>query len=59
MRRLFNNRKHWRDRAAEARIRAAQMPEPEAKHVLLNIAEGYDRLAELVGARKETAQISN
>ena len=56
MRRLFNNGKHWRDRAVEARIRAEQMPEPEAKRIFLNIAKSYDCLAEIVDARKETAQ---
>ena len=38
--------KHWRDRAHEARIRAGELNDPEAKRQMLGIARGYDRLAE-------------
>ena len=58
MRRLFNNEKHWRDRAEETRSRADQMKDPEARRILLDIAAGYARLAELAEARKATKHIS-
>ena len=36
---------HWRALAAEARARADEMSDPEAKRIMLSIAEGYERLA--------------
>jgi hypothetical protein len=44
--RLINDPKHWRDRAEEARAYADAMNDPEAKRQMLEIARGYDRLAE-------------
>jgi hypothetical protein len=38
--------KHWRRREAEARLLALSMRDPDAKRVLLAIADGYKRLAE-------------
>ena len=43
---LTNGPKHWRNRAHEARIRAGELNDPEAKRQMLGIARGYDRLAE-------------
>jgi hypothetical protein len=43
--------KHWRDRAEEARVHAEQMTDPEAKRMMLEIANGYERLAERVAER--------
>ena len=43
---LTDDPKHWRDRAHEARIRAGELNDPEAKRQMLGIARGYDRLAE-------------
>lgn len=37
--------KDWRERAAQMRIRAEQLTDPEAKRVALEIAAGYDQLA--------------
>ena len=52
MRRLFNNGRHWRERAEEARTQAEQMRDAETRRVMLDIAVGYDRLAELAEKRK-------
>jgi hypothetical protein len=41
-----NDSKYWRGRAAETRAKAEQMGAPEAKRILLEIAESYDRMAE-------------
>lgn len=43
---------HWWARAAEAREVAQGMTDPEAKRVMLFIAEGYKRLALHAEARK-------
>ena len=41
----------WRSLAAEAITRAQTLKDPEAKAVLLGIAERYDRLARQAEAR--------
>jgi hypothetical protein len=43
---LMNDPDHWRDRAEEGRRIAEDMVDPEAKRMMLDIADGYDRLAE-------------
>jgi hypothetical protein len=43
---------HWRTLAAEARARADEMSDPEAKRIMLSIAEGYERLARRADAGK-------
>ncbi|TMJ72826.1 MAG: hypothetical protein E6G91_09830 [Alphaproteobacteria bacterium] len=43
----------WRTLAAEARAAADEMTDPESKRALLNIAEGYERLARRAEARKK------
>jgi len=42
---LLNNVKHWQDRAEEARIHAEQLADPEAKRMMLEIANSYDKIA--------------
>jgi hypothetical protein len=37
--------KHWRDRAAEIRSRAAEMEDGVSRRVMLSIAESYEMLA--------------
>ena len=39
--------REWRDRAAEARARAEEMRDAEAKDVMRSIAASYDRLTEM------------
>ena len=46
--------KHWRKLAAEARARADEMADPEAKRIMSSIAEGYERLAQRADARKNS-----
>src|SRR4029434_3675545 len=43
---LFDDPKHWRKPAAQARTLAEQMSEPESKKMMLDIAKDYERLAE-------------
>jgi hypothetical protein len=43
---IFDDPAHWRGRAHEARIIADQMKDPEAKLTMLDIAAGYELLAE-------------
>jgi DNA-binding ferritin-like protein len=41
----INDPKHWRKRAEEARIHAEQLTDPEARRMMLEIAEDYETLA--------------
>ena len=43
---------YWRNRAEEARAQAEQMSSPKNKRELLDIAAGYERLAELAEDKK-------
>ena len=43
---LTDDPKHWRGRAHEARIRAGELNDPEAKRQMMAVARGYDRRAE-------------
>jgi hypothetical protein len=45
---------HWEQRAAEARAVAAELTDPEARDAMLEIAKGYDRIAELVRAKAKS-----
>ena len=38
--------RHWRDRAEEARLLAADMKDPDSRETMLRIANDYERLAE-------------
>jgi hypothetical protein len=46
------NVRHWLDRAEKARAIAGQMNDPEAKRVMLGIADGYERMAKLAEERR-------
>jgi hypothetical protein len=43
----------WRTLAAEARRTADELTDPEAKRIMLSIAEGYEVLARRAEARKK------
>ena len=43
----------WRTLAAEARAAAAGLTDPEAKRIMLSIADGYEVLARRAEARKK------
>jgi len=52
---ILNNPQYWRDRAEEARVLADQMKDPDAKHIMLRVAEGHERQAVLLEkARRDT-----
>jgi len=38
---------HWRDLAQQARVLAQKIADQESKRIFLEIAEAYDRLAEI------------
>ena len=43
---ILDEPEHWRERAEEMLTRADQTNDPVAKEMMLNIASGYERLAE-------------
>jgi hypothetical protein len=55
---LMNNPEHWRNRAEEARVNAEQISDPESKRMMLEIAEGYLRLAERAERRLQSEKSS-
>jgi|HubBroStandDraft_3_1064219.scaffolds.fasta_scaffold2037349_1 hypothetical protein len=55
---LMNNPVHWRNRAEEARVNAEQISDPESKRMMLEIAEGYLRLAERAERRLHSEKSS-
>jgi hypothetical protein len=58
---LLNSVRHWLDRAEEARAVAGQINDPEARRVMLGIAEGYERMAKLAeerNARNAAGQVN-
>jgi hypothetical protein len=59
MKTLMNNPVHWRNRAEEARVNAEQMSDPESKRMMLEIAEGYLRLAERAERRLHESEKSS
>jgi hypothetical protein len=42
---ILDNPAHWRARAEESRALAEELHEPEARRLMLQVAESYDRLA--------------
>jgi hypothetical protein len=42
---ILDKPSHWLERAEEARTIAEQLADPEAKKMMLGIADSYDRLA--------------
>jgi DNA-binding ferritin-like protein len=54
--RLLDDPQYWRDRAEEARTRADKMKDPETKHIMLRIAEGHERQAQLLEKKAGDSQ---
>jgi hypothetical protein len=52
---LINDPSHWRERAQQARATAEQIPDPEARRMMQEIADGYERLARRAEERLATA----
>jgi hypothetical protein len=48
-----DNPSRWWALAAEARVVAAEMTDPQARKVMLKIAEGYERLAQRAEAQQK------
>ena len=46
MKTLLDDAEHWWCRAEETRTIAEIMTDPEARQIMFDIAQGYDRLAE-------------
>jgi hypothetical protein len=42
---IFDDQKHWRQRAEEARVLAEQMSDAASREMMLGIAKDYERLA--------------
>jgi len=51
MKTLLDDAEHWWSRAEESRTIAEIMTDPEARRIMFDIADGYDRLAERAAER--------
>ena len=51
MQTLLDDAEHWWSRAEETRTIAELMNDPEARRIMFDIAEGYERLAECAAER--------
>ncbi len=49
----IDNPEYWRSRAEEARALAEMLEDPEAKRMMMDVVEGYERLAEYAVRRKQ------
>jgi hypothetical protein len=47
----YDDPEHWRDRAADVRVRAAETNNAASRYVLLFTADTYDTMAELARRR--------
>jgi hypothetical protein len=54
MRRGLNDAKHWRDRAAEMRVLAAEMQNTRTAMLMNDLAHDYDKLADRAEERAKT-----
>ena len=59
MPRFYDDPQHWRKRAEESRARAEQMPDGDAKQMMLGIAEDYEKLAKRAEERAKQPPQSN
>ena len=50
---IFDDPKHWRQRAEEANALAEQMSDATAREMMLGIAKDYDRLAVMTEQRAQ------
>jgi hypothetical protein len=57
MSKRLDDPQYWRARADEARMHADQMKDPETRHIMLRIAEGHQRQAQLL--EKKAAESQN
>ena len=56
MSKTVNKAQYWRDRAKDTRAIVAETRDPQARSILTEIANSYDRIAELVAARTPPAK---
>jgi bacterioferritin (cytochrome b1) len=52
MSKRLDDPQYWRDRAEEARTHAEEMKDPETRHIMLKIAEGHERQAQILEKKK-------
>jgi hypothetical protein len=57
--RSFDDPKHWRERAEEARAHAEQLTDREARRMMLEIAGDYEKLAKRAEERLKSSPQSD
>jgi hypothetical protein len=55
---LFNNVKHWLERAEKARVHAELLTDADARRTMLEVAESYEKLARRAAERELSARPS-
>jgi hypothetical protein len=56
--RMTDDPAHWRQRAQESRAEAYKLNDPDAKKIMLEIAEAFERLADRTERGKPKADAS-
>ena len=56
---IYGTAEHWLERAREAREMALKMQDGQARQAMLNIAEGYEKVAKRAEAREAGVDIPN
>jgi len=53
---VFDDPKHWRQRAEQARALAEQMSDPTSREMMLGIVKDYEQLAEWAEQRRKKTE---
>jgi hypothetical protein len=56
---IYGTAEHWLERAREAREMAAQMKDGDAKRAMIEVADGFEKVAKRAEAREAGVDMPN